>query len=539
MYKCVLWVIWGLGLSLAQSDTTKPLVTLGSSALSVNRAQTLNLSANAIDSGGIRRVEFYRNGVQIHEGFEAPYNLSLDVSQADNGTLEFYVVAYDNAGNFNSSKPVTVTINIAEPTLKGVDDFYATLVNTPLDVGMNGEGSALRVQGNLLQNDGLENARISGSSNVVGGALELSPTGTFVFIPAEGFIGQAGFTYTLESAAGPASASVTITVQEANPEVAGNQMIWYVQAGAGGNGSATKPFGTLAEAEAASQEGDVIFVFSGDYSCEDTCFTLKSYQTLMGQASPLTLGEASFEVAEAPLLRGASTGFILASQTSIKGFYLEFASEFSVGIRGDDLLAGPILIEDVTIDTPGAFGIIISETDAKDSRTGARHSLTIRNVTVNNPGKMGILSNDALGITLENVAVNGVRRHPEDGFSGRGIHIESEFNTNVVISNTTVTSTATDELKGIYILKNNAFGNAQSLSNMNVVLNSNTVNLGENGLAYQLEVFAGTPDFPADTGTLTVSGNRNTTSNAQIIILSPASATLRGTVEVNGLVYPQ
>jgi hypothetical protein len=135
--------------------------------------------------------------------------------------------------------------------------------------------------------------------------------------------------------------------------------------------------------------------------------------------------------------------------------------------------------------------------------------------------------------------VSGVVRHPTDGFSGRGIQIESEFNTRVVVTDTTVSSTSVDEVKGLFILKNNSFGNAQTPTNMNVVLNNNTVNVGENSLAYQLEVFAGTSDFPADTGTVTLSGTKNITSNIQAVNIALGSANLSGTLEVNGSNYPQ
>ena len=167
----VFWIFLLAGLVYAQTDTTKPLITLGSSTSSITQAMTLNLSANALDSGGINRVEFYQNGVKLHEKFEAPYNLSLPISQENNGTLEFYAIAYDKAGNSNSSPSVTVTVSITAPALKGGDDFFTTLVNTPLDVGIDGSLPALKMQGNLLQNDELDGARISGSSNVTGGSL--------------------------------------------------------------------------------------------------------------------------------------------------------------------------------------------------------------------------------------------------------------------------------------------------------------------------------------------------------------------------------
>jgi hypothetical protein len=540
MTKCLLWGLLCFGFALAQ-DTSKPLVTLGVSTTSIVRPTTLNLSANALDSGGIQRVEFYQNGVKVHEEFEAPFEFSMAVTQGDNGTLEFYAIAYDNAGNSNSSSAMTVTVNIAAPVLKGGDDFFTTLVNTPLDIGVNGNLPALKVQANLLQNDNLDGARIAGSSNVVGGSLELSPTGGFVFIPDDGFIGTAGFDYTIDSSAGKASASVRITVQEANADVAGDQRVWYVRSGtSSGSGSAAKPFATLQEAESASQDGDIIFVLSGTYECEDVCFNLKPFQTLMGAASFIDVDDAQLGGGEPSVLNATSTGIALSNQSSVKGLNIQFSGQQrGIGILGSDVLTGSLLIEDVSIDNPGGFGILMSESDAKDAATGAKHNLTIKNVTINNPGQMGILSNDALNVSIDTCLVNGVVRHPEDGFSGRGILIESEFNTSIVVSNTTVSSASSDEVVGLYILKNNAFGNAAIPTNLNVVLNSNTVSLGANGLAYKVEAFAGTADFPADTGGITLSGTRNASPNAQAVVIVVGSARVQGSVEVNGVIYPQ
>jgi hypothetical protein len=539
MIKVALWGILFFGFVIAQ-DTSKPLVTLGASTVSIIQPTTLNLSANALDSGGIQRVEFYQNGVKVHEEFEAPYDFSLALTSDDNGSLEFYAIAYDNAGNSNSSSSVTVTVNITAPALKGGDDVFTTLVNTPLDVGVNGNVAALKVQGNLLQNDNLEGARISGSSNVVGGSLELSPTGGFTFIPDDGFIGTAGFDYAIDSSAGKASASVKITVQDANAEVAGDQRVWFVRSGASGSGSAVNPFATLQEAEAASKDGDIIFVLSGSYTCGDVCFNLKPFQTLIGAGSFLDVDGARLGGGEPPVLSASSTGIALANQSSVKGLTIQFSGpQRGIGILGSDVLTGSLGIEDLTIDNAGGFGVLIGESDAKDPTTGAKHNLNIRNVTINNPGQMGILSNDALNVTVENCVVNGVVRHPEDGFSGRGILIESEFNTSIVVSNTAISSTSSDEVVGLFILKNNAFGNAATQTNINVVLNSNTISLGANGLAYSLEAFAGTTDFPADRGGITLSGTKNATPNAQAVAIASGSARVQGNVEVNGVVYPQ
>jgi Bacterial Ig domain len=546
MTKLSLCMIIFLSFALSQTDTIKPLITLGSSVKNVTEPITLSLSANVLDSGGVDHVEFYQNSVKIREEFEAPYNLSLPLTAGNNGTLEFYAIAFDKAGNSNSSQIVAITVNIAAPAIKAGNDTFSTFVNTPLSVGDTSIMTALHVQGNILQNDGIAAARVSGTSNVVGGSLELSPTGGFVFIPDTGFIGLAGFDYTLESSAGQAAASVTIRVQEANAETAGDQMLWYVRAGSasgegsGGDGSAVNPFATLAEAEIASQPGDVIFVSAGTYTCRDTCFTLKPYQKIIGEASGLSLDEAATTQGEAPILKAISTGFALANQTTIKGFNVVFdAQEGSAGLRGNDLLAGNILIEDMSIDNPGGFGVLINESDAADAKTGAKHSLVLRNVTVNRPGQIGIVSNDALAVRIENCIINGVSRNPNNGFSGRGILVESEFNTHVTISDTTVSSISTDEVFGVYLLKNNAFGNAVNATTMSISLNNNTVTLGETGLAYRLEVFAGATDFPADKGTLTLSGLNNTTNATQAVNFASGSATVRGNVEINGTVYPQ
>jgi hypothetical protein len=96
----------------ASADTTPPTVTLTPSSSSVTAAGNLVLAADATDSGGIAKVEFYRGTTKIGEDTIAPYTLSVPLSSADNGTLQFTVKAFDNAGNTVTSQISSVTVNI-------------------------------------------------------------------------------------------------------------------------------------------------------------------------------------------------------------------------------------------------------------------------------------------------------------------------------------------------------------------------------------------------------------------------------------------
>lgn len=97
----------------APLDSTPPTVSLSGSATSITTASTLNLTATAADNVGVTRVEFYRGTSLLSTDTTAPYNASLSITSALNGTHTFTAVAYDAAGNKTTSSAVNVSVNIS------------------------------------------------------------------------------------------------------------------------------------------------------------------------------------------------------------------------------------------------------------------------------------------------------------------------------------------------------------------------------------------------------------------------------------------
>lgn len=113
---------------LGTTDTTAPTVALTSDANVVTTAGPLTLSANASDDVGVALVAFYRRpgaavraqqddlGTKIGEVAEPPFDLTVDLAEADNGEIVFTAVARDAAGNEGSDAitvPVAITPNRA------------------------------------------------------------------------------------------------------------------------------------------------------------------------------------------------------------------------------------------------------------------------------------------------------------------------------------------------------------------------------------------------------------------------------------------
>ena len=119
-----------------------------------------------------------------------------------------------------------------------------------------------------------------------GTATITAATGAFVYEPAAGFSGNDSFTYEIQNGSGMTStATVNITVGNATT------MIWFINTGAaaGGTGTLSKPFNTIAAFEAINdgvgshpKNGQVVFIYSGSYTGP---LTLRNDQKLLGQGS--------------------------------------------------------------------------------------------------------------------------------------------------------------------------------------------------------------------------------------------------------------
>lgn len=123
------------------------------------------------------------------------------------------------------------------------------------------------------------------TSSAQGGNVVINSDGSFTYDPPVGFTGSDNFTYTVTSANGTDTATVTLTV-------AG--MIFFVNDDdpvAGGDGRLTNPFNCLVGAgcfstSTADEPGDNIFLFNGAYAGG---LTLLANQKLIGQGASATL----------------------------------------------------------------------------------------------------------------------------------------------------------------------------------------------------------------------------------------------------------
>ncbi len=98
-------------------DTTRPTVTLTSSAANVTKGGDIVLSADAQDAGGIAKVVFYDKGKKLGEDTAAPYTFTVGATATLSGQHIYTAQAFDKAGLNMMSNPVAVTVNIADTSV--------------------------------------------------------------------------------------------------------------------------------------------------------------------------------------------------------------------------------------------------------------------------------------------------------------------------------------------------------------------------------------------------------------------------------------
>lgn len=96
-------------------DTTAPTISLTTSATSVSSATSITLTANATDTVGVTKVEFYDGTTLIGTDTSSPYSQSVSFAQtttAQTGTKTYIAKAFDAAGNSATSSGLSVALNI-------------------------------------------------------------------------------------------------------------------------------------------------------------------------------------------------------------------------------------------------------------------------------------------------------------------------------------------------------------------------------------------------------------------------------------------
>jgi hypothetical protein len=113
------------------ADTVPPTITAGAS-MSTSVASTATLTAVALDNVGVASVKWYLDGNEVAWDGSAPYTVNLNTSIYTGGAHRVYAKARDAAGNWATSKDVTLTIPAPAPAWQLVqqDDFNGTAVDS-------------------------------------------------------------------------------------------------------------------------------------------------------------------------------------------------------------------------------------------------------------------------------------------------------------------------------------------------------------------------------------------------------------------------
>ncbi|NJK42872.1 MAG: hypothetical protein HC933_00210 [Pleurocapsa sp. SU_196_0] len=109
-----------LSVTVNIADTTKPTVTLDTSASSIASPSAVTLTAAAGDDIGVTKVEFYKDDTLVGTDDKAPFAYSFNAAFSGNGSSNYTAKAFDAAGNSSLSDAVNITINIpddASPTV--------------------------------------------------------------------------------------------------------------------------------------------------------------------------------------------------------------------------------------------------------------------------------------------------------------------------------------------------------------------------------------------------------------------------------------
>ncbi|WP_438854354.1 beta strand repeat-containing protein [Agromyces sp. M3QZ16-3] len=185
-----------------------------------------------------------------------------------------------------------------DETFDGADSAIGNtvlVIDDPTDGPPAVAGPHLTITGDLLDGDtdqdpGTVLAIVPGTfATEQGGSVTIEADGDVVYTPPAGCTTVSdGFDYTLTDQ-GP----VVPLTDTGHVTIAIADCVWYVDNDApGDSGTSAEPFDTLAQAAAASADGDDVFVFAGDGTTTGYAdgIVLDDDQQLIGEASDLVVG---------------------------------------------------------------------------------------------------------------------------------------------------------------------------------------------------------------------------------------------------------
>jgi len=161
--------------SLSAPDTTPPAVSITAPQSSATVSGATNVTAAATDAVGVSAVEVYLDGALLGRASAAPYAIPWDTTKASSSSHSLQAVAYDHAGNWGVSAPVSVVVDngsAVTETFSGTaggrsgSPVYSVLVSRsgPLSASLSWSGSKVNLNLCLYDAGGALLAQATGSA---------------------------------------------------------------------------------------------------------------------------------------------------------------------------------------------------------------------------------------------------------------------------------------------------------------------------------------------------------------------------------------
>ncbi len=278
------------------------------------------------------------------------------------GNDGFTYQATDSAGGASNIARVTFDVTSAPAPQVVAETFAGAVGNTELQVGgaRGAEPEVYLAGASALAGDsdpagGTLSTAPGAITTSQGGVVEMATDGTFTYTPPLGYAGSSdSFNYDVKSSEGldvPASATIGFS----------GRTVWYVDdtARAGGDGTASAPFDTLAAASTAAGAGDVIYLV-GTATPYAGGIALRSDQWLIGSAASLQIAGNTLAPANgtAPTITdGAGAGVTLAEGDLLDGVVVSGTAGDGIDASG---VASATIGSGVSVSHAGGDGVRIS-----------------------------------------------------------------------------------------------------------------------------------------------------------------------------------
>lgn len=369
---------------------------------------------------------------------------TAEIAAVTQGTA--WVRAVSNANANPNSKRVDSTLVIVDNSPNIAPDSAGALSNvtTPVDSahGMLANDSD---DGNLdVVEDSITTAK--------GGLAVLRADGSYTYLSPSGFAGRDTINYFVTDGVRTLPALAVVDVDDSN--------YWYVRAGASGDGRDSRPFGSVAAAQAAAEAGDTILVLAAGATDLNGAWVLEDNQAILGQGIPagITRGPYNestltvFTAGGAPGLSRTDAGatVTLAQNNTIAGVGITSANgaaitgsgfgtlttgQLSLNPRGPALnltngtVAGTIdLLSSTNSTTTGVSltnvgGTVAPTAGAISGAAGTAFAVSGGAGTISYPGSIGNTAGLAVGISGRTggaVTLSGAITDSGDGVSVTG-----------------------------------------------------------------------------------------------------------------------